>query len=420
MRRILIVTILIVIAGTAVWYFGFRPKTNPDGSATTSGFKSFFPLGGAGGNNNTDGQISDTTPVDTGEPTNPPSSLFKQLSVSPISGYSTFALTKTITIPPATPKEKPTTQTITDYFVRYVARQNGFVYEIKNDESPLQISNTFVPAVYEAYFADNNNTAILRFLRDDARTIGTYTVPIPPENPDGTRTQNSGIFLPDGITSFAVSPDSKEVARLTQEQTLGVITTESTAEKNTKELLRTPLKELLISWPQTSTLFVQTKAAGIVPGFLYKVDRTERRLRRVVGDVAGLTASVSPSGVFVFYSESTKDGFTAKILNTKTGITKNTGLSILPEKCVWLKNEDLVCAGNSAVESGTYPDVWYAGLVSFSDQLFHIYTSVNTFDVINKGDERGFDMVNLQTDEDRNLLFFVDKKTGLLWQFSLL
>jgi hypothetical protein len=140
----------------------------------------------------------------------------------------------------------------------------------------------------------------------------------------------------------------------------------------------------------------------------------------VVGDVNGLTASVSPSGTLVFYSESNASGFTAKILNTKTGVTKNTGLSILPEKCVWLKNEDLVCAGNgTTVEPGTYPDVWYAGLKSFSDQIFHIYTAVNTFDVIYKNDEKSFDMISLQIDEERNLLFFTDKKTGLLWQFSL-
>ena len=418
MRRRFIVIILIILAGSAVWYFGFRPKSDGTENTTTTGFKSFFPIGG-NSKNNTDGQIPGTTPIDTSTPASSPSSPFKQLSVSPAAGYTTFSQTKTITLPPATPKEKPTTQTITDHFIRYVSRQNGYVYEIKNDESPLQISNTFVPAIYEAYFADNNSAAILRFLRDDGRTIGTYVVPVPPENPDGTRTQNAGIFLPDGITSLAVSPDSKEVARLTEEQTLGVINTSNTLDKNKKELLRSPLKELLLFWPQTNTIYVQTKAAGIAPGFLYKVDRTERRLRRVVGDIPGLTVSVSPSGAYVLYSESTTNGFTAKILNTKTGITKNTGLAILPEKCVWLKNEELVCAGSNTVATGTYPDVWYAGLVSFSDQIFRIYTSVNTLDVIYENNEKSFDMISLRADEDRGLLFFIDKKTGLLWQFSL-
>ena len=149
--------------------------------------------------------------------------------------------------------------------------------------------------------------------------------------------------------------------------------------------------------------------------FLYKIDRTERKLRRVIGDVDGLTASISPSGTLVLYSESTTSGFVAKILNTKTGITKNTGLSVLPEKCAWLKNEDLICAGNSSIEAGTY-----AGLTSFSDQIFHIYTAINTFDVIYDNSGRSFDVTSLYIDEDRSLLFFIDKKTGLLWQFSLL
>lgn len=416
MRRILIILILLGVIGGVTWYFGFRPKTSTTGEVST-GFRSFFPLGGSS-SEIPENQIPAITDPNTQIPVST-NSAFKQLTTRPIAGYTSFSQKKTIVIPATTPKGKPATQVVTDYFIRYVARQNGFIYEIKNDLAPLQISNIFIPAIYEAFFLDNNTTAILRFLRDDGHTIGSYSVPIPPENPDGTRTQKEGFFLPDNIKEVATSPDSKEFVRLTVEQTQGVITASSSLDKNKKEILRYPLKEWIISWPQINTFYLQTKAAGTVEGFLYKIDKTEKQLRRIAGNVRGLTTSISPSGTFVIYSESTTNGFMTKILNTKTGSVKNTNLSILPEKCVWLSSEDLVCAGNNTVEQGTYPDAWYAGLVSFSDQLFRIYTTSNTFDVIYNNNEQSFDMTNLQIDESRNLLFFIDKKTGFLWQFSL-
>ena len=63
--------------------------------------------------------------------------------------------------------------------------------------------------------------------------------------------------------------------------------------------------------------------------------------------------------------------------------------------------------------------MWYAGLVSFSDQIYRIYTANNIFDVLYKNEENSFDITNLQIDESRDLLFFIDKKTSFLWQFSL-
>ncbi len=417
MRRVFIIVLLICIASGALWYFKFRTQTNTTGQ-TQTGFKSFFPIGGVNKDNSSDNQIPSPEREDTTTPIGT-SSLFKQLTSQPIAGFTSFTQTKTVSTPGATPKAKPTIQTITDSIIRYVSRQSGFVYEIKNDSAPLQISNIFIPSIYQAFFADSNQTALLQFLRDDGQTVGTYAVPIPPENTDGTRTQKEGIFLPDGIRGIAVSPDTKEFVRLTTEKTQGVITTTNTLDKNKKEVLRSPLKEWSVFWPKATTLYLQTKPAGIVEGFLYSTDRVNGVLKRIVGNVKGLTASISPSGTLVLYSESTKDGFITKLLHTNTGNIQSVGLSILPEKCSWLKNEDLICAGATSVAPATYPDAWYAGIVSFSDNLFRIYTKTNTFDVLSTETEQSFDMVSLQVDETKNTLFFIDKKTGFLWKFSL-
>lgn len=416
MRRILTILIILSLVGGGLWYFKYR-SIEKTGEQPTGVFKSFFPIGGENSSNtDSNNQVPSTTPPDT---TPSQTSSFKQLTSRPVAGFSVFSKKETISIPATDPKDKSTLQTVINNYIRYVARQSGFVYEIKNNEDAVQVSNIFIPAIYEAFFVDNSQSVILRFLKEDTQTIGSYTVPIPNENPDGTRTQKEGIFLSDNIKSLAVSPDTQSIATLTTEQGQGTVTTSSSVGKNKKELIRSPINEWLLSWPQKSSVYVQTKSAGTVEGYLYNIDQGSRRFKRVLGNVFGLTSSISPSGNFVLYSESSNKSFNTKILNTKTGEVKSMGLSILPEKCAWLKNDDLICAGNTAVEAGVYPDAWYAGLVSFSDQLYRIYTANNIFDVIYKNDEKSFDMTNLQFDEDRNILFFIDKKTGLLWQFSL-
>ena len=189
--------------------------------------------------------------------------------------------------------------------------------------------------------------------------------------------------------------------------------------KNQKELIRSPFREWLAEWNDSKTIYLQTKAAGTAEGFLYKVDRTERKLRRVLGNINGLTASVSPSGTSILYSESSNNNFTTKIFNTKTNNTTTLNLKILPEKCTWLINEDLICAGDSSVAAATYPDSWYAGTSHFSDKLFRIYTKTNTFDILYDNSDLSFDITFLQTQETTNTLYFIDKNTGILWSFKL-
>ena len=260
---------------------------------------------------------------------------------------------------------------------------------------------------------------MLRFLKPDNQTIATYSVPIPPLNLDGKRTQKSGVYFPDNIDSLVISPDNKQVARLTTEVSAGVISTSTPSNTLKKDLLRTPFKEWLLLWPTQASVYVQTKAASTVNGYLYRVDTAAGRLRRVIGDVPGLTTSISPSGEYILYSQSVQNGFITKLFNTKTGITTAISLSILPEKCAWYSNSDILCAGNSTVPEAVYPDAWYAGITRLQDQLYRIDTKTNTYSVLYDGTTQLFDMTNLQLDEGKNLLYFIDKPTGLLWKFNL-
>lgn len=420
MRKGIIILLVIIVLGGAGWYFYSKSKSPQTTAGQSSGFKSFFSFGNNGNTNpdgtltqNSDGSGEVTTPTESTSP-------FKQLTSHTVAGYTVFTTTKTVTTPPATPKEKTQTQSIIEHVLRYVSRNTGYVYEIKNEGIPIQISNLYAANIYEAVFADNGSTALLRFLRDDLKTIATYTVPVPEKNPDGTRTQKNGTYFPDNISSLAVSLDTGTVARLTLDKSSSALLTSSSSNSNRKELLTSPFREWLVSWGGEKNIYLQTKASGGSSGFLYQVDQTNRRLIRILGNIQGLTTSVSPLGTYVLYSESTQRGFTTKLLTIKTGVSRTVGANILPEKCVWLKNEDLICAGGGTVPENTYPDAWYAGTVTFSDNIIRIYTATNTLNVIKTAtEEASFDMTNLQIDEDRGILYFINKGNGSLWQFTL-
>jgi hypothetical protein len=415
MKRIVIfILILAILVGGGVWLYK-RHQANvlsPTGATPTG---SLFPTG-----NSTVPYIEGTLPDGiTADGSTSVTSPFKKLSFHPIAGYDFFIQKTTITTPATTPKGKPTIQTISTPLVRYVSRSNGYVYELEDDEPALQVSNVYIPNIYETLFGDNGGTALLRFLRPDQRTVATYSVPVPAQNPDGTRTQKSGTYFPDNIGSIAVSPDGTQTVRVVPSATLGgVVTIASTTNTKQVELYHSLFREWLVSWPTAKTIYLQTKASATVPGYLYGITQTDKKLRRVVGNVNGLTASVSPSGKYVLYSESSGSSFSTRLLNTTTGAVKNFNLSILPEKCTWLANEDLICAGNSSVAQATYPDDWYKSTVTFSDQLYHIYTTTSIYDVLYDNSARSFDMTNIQVDETRRIVFFIDKPTGLLWQFS--
>lgn len=417
MRKVLIVIVGVVILGSVGWYIFAKSRQTAPGVPSITDFGAFFPTGEQNDPTAFDGILNTTLSQDDTLSTVNDSlapSRFKQLSPHPVAGFTTYTTSTQVTVPATDPKAKPAVQTVAKHYLRYVSRTSGYVYEIEEGGVPLQISNVYIPNIYEALFGDGRSTALLRFLRPDQRTIATYSVPIPPLNPTGTRTQKEGVYFPDNIIQSVISPDGTTVARLTREAGGSLISLSSLTNTKKVDLLRTPFSEWLIQWPTAKTLYLQTKASAQVPGYLYKVDTTEKRLRRVLGDINGLTTLVSPSGTYILYSQQGNNAFVTRLLNTKTNTTTTLSLAVLPEKCTWLLNEELLCAGNTTVPEAQYPDAWYMGTVSFTDILYRIYPSTMLYDTI--ASDGFYDMTQLTTDESTRTLYFIDKKTGFLWE----
>lgn len=418
MKKILLILIIILIGLGAFWFFYVKPKTN-ENTTTMDVVGSLFPTGSSISDlfSNGDENLFINTPNNSLESGN--AAKFKQVTNFPIAGYTVFNINREVVINNTDNPNNPTRTNITDNIIRYVARENGYIFENKNNEDGVQITNINIPNIYEAYFTDNNNSAILRFLRPDNRTIASYSVPIPTLDQNNKRIQQNGVFLADNIQSLATNKNSGNILELVKTQSGASINSNNTKNTNRKIISNQTFSEWLVLWPNPQNIYLQTKASSNVAGFLYKLEQNGR-LKKIISNVSGLTTSVSPKNNYVIYSNSVEGGIVTKILNMNNGTTTTLNLAIIPEKCVWLENEDLICAGNTFVPNdGVYPDSWYAGITKLNDQIYRISNDTNTYTILYNGSDRVFDMTNLQIDENRNLLFFIDKPTGLLWQFSI-
>lgn len=421
MKKILSISIIILlIAGGYFLYNKYQAEKTPSNTVTLKSLffsdnvnngdntKESSGLFGGVFNNNSLGSSIDNTQKQF---------QLKRLTNYPVASLVAYDLVTSKTIP-ADPKikgSKSKVETSTKKVVRFVSRKNGYVYEVEGDGTPLQITNISIPNIYEAIFTNGNNNVLLRFLRGDKKTVATFNVPIPKENTDKTRTQIAGSFLPDNIVSIAVSPSTEKIAYLIPNLTGSTITISDFAGLKKSVFMESTFKDWLISWPTDKKLFFQTRASSTVPGFLYSVDTGDKKFRRVLGNVAGLTTNTS-SDENTLYSQSLNSGFTTRILNNKDGSDKSIDLSILPEKCTWLKSS-VVCAGNIESE-GSMPDEWYQGIRTLSDKVYMIDLSTLRVQTIYDGSSGNFDMTHLSVDESSRRLYFIDKNTGELWRLS--
>ena len=108
----------------------------------------------------------------------------------------------------------------------------------------------------------------------------------------------------------------------------------------------------------------------------------------------------------------------------KNNTTINLSLQTLPEKCVWSHTEKstVYCAVPETIPEGIYPDNWYQGLVTFTDNLWKINTSTGISKVVvlfDRGYNKSFDAINLQLSSDDSYLTFTNKSDLILWGYRL-
>ncbi|MBP7006570.1 MAG: hypothetical protein KBB16_00695, partial [Candidatus Pacebacteria bacterium] len=187
------------------------------------------------------------------------------------------------------------------------------------------------------------------------------------------------------------------------------------------QIFSSAFTEWLTEWPNQKIITLTTKPSSGIPGYMYFLDSTKKVTSRVLSDIKGLTTLTSPTGKFVLYGN---DVLEMSIVNVTSKNITNVPIKGLPEKCVWGKNDlAIYCLAPGYVSNGKYPDIWYRGEISFSDQIWKFDSISGATEIILdpltvEGGE-DIDGIRLMLDTNENYLFFMNKKDSYLWEFKL-
>jgi hypothetical protein len=426
-KIIIIVSIVVVLLIVLVVGYFLLKGGKSSGTGTTS-FGALFGISGEDGTRPTSTKVTGIGGEDGGG----------DLSSGGDSAEPLFRQLANIQVAGATAVEKGGKT-----FVRYIARENGFIYDVDpKTGATVQITNTMIPRIYEAYWAENGNTVVLRYLKHDDLSrkdiIKTQIADLvlPSENTDGANIALGSLSipdpqLPDNIASVSVSPNGTRLFYLLP-VTDGVSgTVVNIATKAGTEVFRNSFSEWLSQMLDSGNVILTTKASANVPGYSYFYDANKKTLARIVREKKGLTTLTTPLGERMLYSENLL-GNTILGLYDKKGFPQDEGevshtaplqLATLPEKCTWSGNRVRVyCGAFASTPHAQIPDDWYQGSLAFSDTFWTINTDLS--DLVFLADpmkETGktFDVFIPFVDKGEDHFYFVDKNDSTLWSMRL-
>lgn len=407
LKKILIVILAIGLIIAGIFLFTYKPQGETTETDSVD-IDNFFPSGegeastegGAVGESGTDSNTLPTSQIPR----------LQQISKNPTSGAGIVRLTG-------------------GDVVRFIDKATGHIFETSLEKVSLaKISNTTIPKIYESVWTENGSGVIIRYLKEDKVTIESFYAKLKSatstNTEDGVNPQTlEGSFLPQNIQTLAVSPQQTKIFFLTETVggSVGIETNPDGTKRN--EIIKSPLKEFIVSWPSSNTLALTTKASFEERGILYLLNRTTLSLEKSLAATA-LTTLVAPDAVRVLYTENIGGLTQTAIFDSKTKRTASFPLQTLPEKCVWSRTEkDVVyCAVPKESLFGNLPDTWYQGKVSFSDEMWKVdlESGVTTL-LTNPTTEarQDIDMTNLVLSVNEDYIVFTNKKDDSLWRVRI-
>ncbi|MCX6701864.1 MAG: hypothetical protein NTX96_01555 [Candidatus Zambryskibacteria bacterium] len=402
-KKLLIIIISVVLGFFLVsligYYFIIQNSADTSGGGNSI-FKNFFPFGG-----NTVAEIPVTgEPII--EPTPPEISNYalklRKISAEPVAGAGVLDF-KAGTV------------------VRYIEKATGHIYETELF-SPNQnrISNTTIPMVYDAIWGNKNNSLIARYLKDDNQTIDTYGLLI---KGISTTTENlvSAVKFPENLNEMSVFGSSVFSLEQKIDSSVGYISNFDGSRRT--QIWNYPIRELLSQYVNAKTVALTTKPDQNTEGFLFFVDTGNGQIRRILGNVFGLSVLVNDLATQILFLD--QGGAPQMfVFDIKNKSSISTTPTTFPEKCVWSKKDRniIYCAVPQEFIDRDSLTLWYRGFVSFTDDIWKYNIKNNTSSVVeslvNESNEQ-IDVIKPMLSENEQYLVFINKIDNSLWSLDL-
>ncbi len=461
-KKILIIIGVLVIVAVVTLGFFFRISKNEQGAPVVNQIREFKPFdrkptGQEGGTDTTPIPGQDTPPTDEPIDTEPITKnlpKLRRLSTTPVIGYTTFVRDREKIIPPdpsqvfiiETPSDTSvektegksvlTEQTETKtptvqpkriiekiLTVRFVEKTTGNMFDIDIDQEEIRTtSETIVALAEEALLGNTGGTILFRYI-NTSEEIESFLANL--IKPTGSATKNSlsGSFLPKNTKTVAMTREGDTLFYM-QPYGNGITATAlSLKTKKKVQVFESPFTEWSAQWSNNKTVIITTKPSAYAGGYAYSINTDTKALKKLFGDIPGLTLLVSPNNKQIIYSESANQTFSTKVFTQETLSTNPFSVKTFPEKCTWSKDSiTMYCAVPSSIPKGIYPDDWYQGAVSFSDAIWKINQKTNTATLlVNPTDavQTSLDIENIQLSTDETYLIFRNKNDLMLWGYNL-
>jgi len=451
-KRNFILLIIVLVIATVIGFFvisSYKQKGSTDTSTGTNFFSDFFPFGKSTPitpGTETPADISGTATTNTETPTN---SNLKKITDMKVAGYVIFQKERFVDVPtvtppaptPSTDTTNPTPKTtdtktnkktaikptapLTEFApsLRYVDKSTGNVYQTFADKIYEQkITTNIVPQVHEAYFGNNGQSVVMRYL-NQSNTIESFVGLLPKEILGADMfegNQMNASFLPENVTDLSFSSDTTKLFYMfnSKNNSFG-ITSDYLGTRRT-QVFTSPFTEWLSAWPNNNLINLTTKPSSSVPGYMYGINPSKKDFNKILGNIKGLTTLTSPSGKLVLYAD---NGLNLRIYNIDSRESVDVGAKTMPEKCTWNSTStNIYCAVPKFTDGDNYPDTWYQGETSFEDEIWRIDPQTgngSTLVDISATSKEDTDAIKLSVDVNENYLFFINKNTNYLWELNL-
>lgn len=300
-----------------------------------------------------------------------------------------------------------------DVEIRYVDRASGNIYAYRFFDRTLErIANRTLPGIQEASWLSDGSLAYARFLsgNDGEDRVETYALPASSEG---------GYFLERGLSQATVIGTTTLFTLMPS--TGGSVGTISSADgTNSRTLFSSPMASLIVHL-SNGPYMAHTKASAGIDGYAFSI-AGNGSFTRILGPARGLSILPSPSGAYVLYSYLEGRTLRLSLLERATGEVTALPVATISDKCTWASDSTVVFCGVPRAVTGTLPDDWYQGAVSFSDRLWRIDVAGRVATLVIDPAATGempVDMTGLKTDGRNNVLTFRNKADGSLWAYDL-
>ena len=313
--------------------------------------------------------------------------------------------------------------------IRFVDRAVGNVYEyipeIKNG-GVKRITNTTIPKIQEVVWSNSGSDLVFRYLDGDTDNISSFSGKIKTISTSTDSFQElTGLFLPTNIKQLSVNPTGNKIFELVDKSdksgTYGFTTNLDGGGK--KMIFESQISYFNISWPKENTVTLTTKPNYKDTGLLYFFNTQTYSVEKILGNILGMSTLTNNDTSLVAYSYSTESSLAFNVYDVANKISKDILIKTLVDKCVWGSKNDkiLYCAIPKIIPLGNYPDDWYQGLQSFSDNIWKIDTETGNIELsyqigVNEGDIDAFDF---KISLDDKYLSFSNKNDLSLWLLNI-